>query len=370
METIFMFNIFQFIILCSILIHHSFTCNIMNIEIGTPPQPMRIKLSSRFCGLAVLKHESFGRGFQLTKSSSAHHMKSNMHLKHYNGLIIKDIISFGNFYNINTPIFLIIHPNTIEPNIEGVLGLGRNCINSNMQNINEHEYILDIFSLLINNNNNNNHNESLLFKKKRVFYLSHQGNSALISLCEYPKSLSSLKPFQYKTIPLLVNAVNVYSYNVVLNALVFDTKELIPIDQVISIDLYGTYFVVYEKLFKYIIKKYFMLDEFVIVDECKLIEVNEIEQLICDKYVNVFEYIMLLFGKFSLKIYIKDLFMKMEINGQIKEVFVIVMKKQKYLYNNENEMCISQWLFKNKTFVYDNEKNIIGILNNNNKGSY
>lgn len=310
--------------------------NRVYIEIGSPPQKFKLKLSSSFCGIWVHNKKYFENGFDSTLSSTYSRNEGSVLMENVSGVVSHDKMDFIN-YNIDSMPFLLVDLDSKEDNVnyQGMIGLGYRCSY-------EQYFSFELMRFITVNS----------APIKNVFFVRlSQESGGYIELGDLPSKID-YNYEKYKTMKV-IQEYRTPSWIVKLDSVYFD-NDMILIKDNLSIGLSGAFFSVKKDFFSKIKDKYFK--NYIEKGLCKF-KNREVYEITCDLSSKPdIGMISLIVGKWNLKIDGKSLFVKLEREEGMVQWFGIVY------YSEFDKYYISQALFRDRTFVYDKINNEIGYF--------
>lgn len=317
---------------------------IINLLIGTPPQKIRVKLSTAICGLWILDKSVFGHGFEVLSSETYEKMNQEGKIDFTKGIIAKDMMNFCHVNSSDKIPFLLVQEFSDEAKIpktfDGLIGLGYKCRSMSKTNVN-------VISYFINQNKN----------KRDIF--TFKLNSATLKGRFFLGSISkeiNVKSKLYRTIP--VNQLNDNGHwEVNLHSVYFDDGTLMKVNSPLSIGIGGAALGVNSEVFAYFVFTYFK--EAIEKGICKL-EKNQVYEIFCDEDFdgNFIGTLSLVVGKWNIKISPSIMFKKVEGKNGKNKWFSIV-----YYEGHKGQFYLSQTMLEGiNIVVYNKEENYLGIF--------
>lgn len=329
--------------------------SMLQVEIGSPPQTLFLKMSSAFCGIYVLDRSIFGRGYTPIASASFEKVMMNIDLVKYKGEIIAENIRISTFSLVKIPIFLINSAEKEFTDYDGFIGFGYQC---DIPKTISSQYSIDVMRYLIKSNDQKS------FKAKKVFFFQPTPDEpSKFFLAFYPVEKTQIKKFYYKTILLTENKLDhqwkfkLDSVYITDSELIGDLPAFIKLDATVSIGLTGAFIAADKKFFDFIVWKFFLDGNLNFIDSCWE-QGGDTHQIFCDetfdiKSLGVFHFIV---GKWNFKIKSEDLFYKVnKFSTTYNWLSIINSEKIEGWY-------ISQKLIKNSFIIFDEEENEIAMI--------
>ena len=314
------------------------------LEIGTPPQKIRVKISTSYCGLWLLDKSIFGKGYdpRISKSLIRGTFRSN--IAFVNGTMSKETLKIGSLKAERQSFLLVdyVKEEKLKDLIyEGLIGLGYKCAAESVGNV-------DFIFSFIHDINNRGKDIKNLF----TFDINDKGGNALITIGALDKRVNVNSKI-YKT-----SKIDRVSFNgqwqIGLFGIFFDNNEYFKVREKLMVGIGKSFLSVTKKFFDFVVLKFFQKD---IEKKVCYIEESEMNEIYCngDYDISKLGNVHFIVGKWYLTIKKEKLFSDVEVNGKkMKWCRIIFHKQYDYFY-------ISQILFSNTILVYSKDDNLIGF---------
>ena len=314
------------------------------LEIGTPPQKIRVKISTSYCGLWLLDKSIFGKGYdpRISKSLIRGTFRSN--IAFVNGTMSKETLKIGSLKAERQSFLLVdyVKEEKLKDLIyEGLIGLGYKCAAESVGNV-------DFIFSFIHDINNRGKDIKNLF----TFDINDKGGNALITIGALDKRVNVNSKI-YKT-----SKIDRVSFNgqwqIGLFGIFFDNNEYFKVREKLMVGIGKSFLSVTKKFFDFVVLKFFQKD---IEKKVCYIEESEMNEIYCngDYDISKLGNVHFIVGKWYLTIKKEKLFSDVEVNGKkMKWCRIVFHKQYDYFY-------ISQILFSNTILVYSQDDNLIGF---------
>lgn len=312
----------------------------IEIGVGTPPQVLKVKLSTAICGIWVLNTNFFGRGFLPSNSGTLDSLSQDSHIDKVRGKIVSDTITIGKTIELKNLPFLLVFK-TDEGvrqkfDYDGLIGFGYKCKANRPSNVNLFEKIAKV-----------------LDNGKQIisYEINHDLKTGEII---YGKISNNIDQKSRLFRQLSVNPFNNNGHwEVYLHSVYFD-DQIYKVDAPLSIGIGGSLLSVQEAFFDYLLRNKF--GPFIKSGVCELVK-EDVWEIFCntDFDEKQVEYIAFIVGKWNFKISGESLFQNVYRKGKERKWFSVVY------FSKYNQWYISQTLFKNSTFIFNKENNTISF---------
>ena len=314
------------------------------LEIGTPPQKIRVKISTSYCGLWLLDKTIFGKGYDPRISKSLKRGTYRAKIAFVNGTISKETLKIGSL-KAESQSFLLVDNVKEEKlkdlNYEGLIGLGYKCATESAGNVDF------IFSFIHDINNRGKDIQNLF-----TFDINDKGGNALITIGAFDKRID-INSKMYK-----ISKIDRVSFNgqwqIGLFGIFFDNNEYFRVREKLMVGIGKSFLSVTQKFFDFVVLKFFQND---INNKVCYIEKNEMNEIYCngDYDISKLGNLHFIVGKWYLTIKKEKLFSDVIVNGKnMKWCRSVFHKQYDYFY-------ISQILFSNTILVYNQQNDLIGF---------
>ena len=314
------------------------------LEIGTPPQKIRVKISTSYCGLWLLDKSIFGKGYdpRISKSLIRGTFRSN--IAFVNGTMSKETLKIGSLKAERQSFLLVdyVKEEKLKDLIyEGLIGLGYKCAAESVGNVDF------IFSFIHDINNRGKDIQNLF-----TFDINDKGGNALITIGAFDKRID-INSKMYK-----ISKIDRVSFNgqwqIGLFGIFFDNNEYFRVREKLMVGIGKSFLSVTQKFFDFVVLKFFQND---INNKVCYIEKNEMNEIYCngDYDISKLGNLHFIVGKWYLTIKKEKLFSDVIVNGKnMKWCRIVFHKQYDYFY-------ISQILFSNTILVYNQQNDLIGF---------
>ncbi len=261
------------------------------LEIGTPPQKIRVKISTSYCGLWLLDKTIFVKGYdpRISKSLIRGTFRSN--IAFVNGTMSKETLKIGSLKAERQSFLLVdyVKEEKLKDLIyEGLIGLGYKCAAESVGNV-------DFIFSFIHDINNRGKDIKNLF----TFDINDKGGNALITIGALDKRVNVNSKI-YKT-----SKIDRVSFNgqwqIGLFGIFFDNNEYFKVREKLMVGIGKSFLSVTRKFFDFVVYKFFQQD---INKKICYIEESEMNEIYCngDYDISKLGNIHFIFGKENLTI--------------------------------------------------------------------
>lgn len=271
----------------------------INVELGTPPQLFRLKLSTLFQGVFIVNIKQNTQGFSSKASSSFQEIKRIIN-DYGVGLIATDSFTISEIGTINIFPFILFDDPKFSHNerYSGILGLAYQ-MDPKYEESSQGFY--DLFTFF--ENTEGRHRQLLGIRTNNV-------DEGIMYIGDYPAEIKQNKK-KYKRCPI-TSSDKVHSWRCNINAVYFDDNELMAVNLPVDFILGGNIIGVNNKVYEAIKDKYFA--KAIQENLCYLDRDDEpYVQIVCfpgfDR--SSLGVLSLVFGKWALKLPMHHLFYKL-----------------------------------------------------------
>ena len=314
------------------------------LEVGTPPQKVRVKISTSYCGLWLLDKTIFNKGYDPSISSSIKKSTYRSKIAFVNGTMGTETLKFGSL--IAEKQYFLLVDNVREDklkdlNYEGLIGLGYKCATEASGNIDF------IFSFI-----HSTHNRGKNLRNLYSFEINDNGGNASITLGNIDKRVDINSKF-YKVAKIDRIFFDGH-WQIGLYGIFFNNNEYFKTSDKLMVGIGKSFLSVTKRFFDFMIMKFFRND---IDKNVCFIKIEESHQIYCDENYDISKLgdINFIVGKWYISIKKEKLFVNVVENGKnMKWCRVVYHKEYDYFY-------ISQILFSNMILVYSKDDSYIGF---------
>lgn len=316
----------------------------LQIGVGTPPQTLKVKLSTAICGIWVLNSNFFGHGFLPSGSGTLQSLDQDSHIDKVRGKIVSDTITISAKVELKDIPFLLVFKTDEGAqqkfDYDGLIGFGYKCKAKRPSNVN----LFDKIAKVIENG-----------KQILSYEVNHDLRTGEIV---YGKVSNKIDQKSRLFRQLSVNPLNNNGHwEIHLHSVYFD-DQIYQVNAPLSIGIGGGLLSVEEVFFDHLLRKKFA--PFIVSGVCELVK-EDVWEVFCntDFDENQFEYIAFVVGKWNFKIKGELLFQNVYRKGKNRKWFSVVY------FSKYNKWYISQTLFKNSIFIFNKENDTISFYYNN-----